>query len=47
MTHEEETANFIGDPINDYCGECFCSHYFVDDECDCECHDAPDFGDGE
>lgn len=49
MTHEEETANFLGDPINDYCVDCLCSCYCTDDDCTCECHgrEYEDYGDWE
>lgn len=48
MTHEEETANFLGDPVNEYCELCLCSYYSYDDECTCECHgDESDWADGE
>ena len=40
MSHEEETANFLGDPVNDYCAQCFCSYFYVDDDCACECHEV-------
>lgn len=34
------------DPLCDYCDICFCSWFFVDDECTCPCHgDEPDFAD--
>jgi hypothetical protein len=47
MPHEDETANFLGDPVNDYCELCLCSYFYSDDECACECHDfdSLEFGD--
>ena len=48
MTHTEETRNFLGDPLNDYCEMCLCSWHCSDDECTCECHETDnDWADGQ
>ena len=49
VTHLEETRNFLGDPMNDFCEVCACSWFSMDDECLCECHcrDEIDYGDGD
>lgn len=45
---EPDTLNFGRDVRDDYCDTCLCSWYFVDDDCECECHDdLNDWADGE